>query len=63
MKKVDNMSGVAIATQNARLQATVTKEEKEVIDALAAADDRTSSNFVGRIVREWLKDHNLHPDK
>ena len=55
MKKKNTMQSMALGQDKARLQATVTKKEKEIIERLAIDDDRTASNFVGRIVREWLK--------
>ena len=60
MAGIDTMSGM-IGEGKARLQATVTEEEKAVIEKLAEVDDRTVSNFVSRIVREWLKENGHTP--
>jgi len=59
MGKTDKVASMSLAEGKARLQATVTEEEKQIIEQLAAADDRTASNFVTRIVRKWL-DENGH---
>ena len=48
------MSEMALAPNNDKLQLKLTKEEKKIFDELAASDDRSTSNFAARILREWL---------
>ena len=57
MKNDTIVENMPLAKDKARLQITVTTEEKKLIEKLAKQDDRTASNFVGRIVKSWLKEN------
>jgi hypothetical protein len=44
-----------IGKDNDRVQGKVTKKERELIQHIASAQDRSESYIVGKIVSEWLK--------
>jgi hypothetical protein len=64
MGKTNIIQDMALSPKNDKVQPKLTKEEKALFDRLAAADDRSTSNFTARILREWLieKGH-LTPSK
>ena len=57
MSSQSNSPTMPLGKDKARLQITVSTEEKEIIEKLAEQDDRTASNFVGRILKNWLKEN------
>ena len=48
-------AGVSISKENIRIAATFTREENEKLKELAAKENRSVSNLVAHITREWLK--------
>ncbi len=57
MSVVSENSGM-IGKGNDRVQGKVTKKERELIQHIAASQDRSESYIVGKIVSEWLKANN-----
>jgi hypothetical protein len=54
MREPSSIPGMALSKNNDKVQPKLTKEEKALFDRLAAADERSTSNFTARILREWL---------
>ena len=61
MSENSNVQSMAIGKGKARLQTTVSQEVKDIVDALAEKDKRTTSNYLEVIVEEWLRDRGHLP--
>ncbi|WP_372806965.1 ribbon-helix-helix domain-containing protein [Pontiella sp.] len=53
--KRSHKRGVSISKENIRVAATFTRDENEQLKKLADEENRSVSNLVAHIVREWLK--------
>lgn len=52
-----------IGKDNDRVQGKVTKKERELIQHIASAQDRSESYIVGKIVSDWLKANVSKPQR